>query len=498
MRRRPLSSLRILWLFALLLGISVAGHSQRLLTIEQALDIAEENSPTLRDSRMNLERYQQNLVAQRASLKSRFSLNLTPINYRKDRQFENRLSQWYTNESFSTGGQFMIQQPILLTDGTISLINNLSWQDSQSSTSDGLETSNRAFQNRLYLELSQPIFTYNTRKMALKEIEFAYENAYINYALQRLRTESQITEQFYRVYSGQSSLDIAHEELKNAQQSYDIIKDKVDADLTARDELFQAELNLATAKSNVESEVTTLENAKDQLKKILGIPLEEQLMVVTEVTLKEVDINLDQAIQSGLSSRLELREREIEAEQLEFEMTRIKAQNEFKGDIRLSIGLTGDDRDLTQIYQKPTQSPQVMVTFAVPIFDWGEKKARVKAQKIAQQIHEYQTRDAEIDIELEIRQSWRQLENYRTQISIAEQNVENAQLTYDLNLTRYREGDITGMEMNQFQTQLSNKRISYTQALINYKIQLLNMKILSLYDFEKREPIVPLEVKNEK
>ena len=31
---------------------------------------------------------------------------------------------------------------------------------------------------------------------------------------------------------------------------------------------------------------------------------------------------------------------------------------------------------------------------------------------------------------------------------------------YDLNLTRYREGDITGMDMNQFQTQLSNKKIA--------------------------------------
>ena len=69
----------------------------------------------------------------------------------------------------------------------------------------------------------------------------------------------------------------------------------------------------------------------------------------------------------------------------------------------------------------------------------------------------------------------------------------NAQRTYDLNLTRYREGDLTGMEMSQFQTQLSNKKISYTQALINYKIELLNLKILSLYDFEMNTPIVPMK-----
>ena len=98
-----------------------------------------------------------------------------------------------------------------------------------------------------------------------------------------------------------------------------------------------------------------------------------------------------------------------------------------------------------------------------------------------------------VNIELNIRQTWRSLENLLSQIKIAKQNVANAQRTYDLNLTRYREGDITGMDMNQFQTQLSNKKIAYTQALINYKIELLNLKILSLYDFEHDVPIVPME-----
>lgn len=123
----------------------------------------------------------------------------------------------------------------------------------------------------------------------------------------------------------------------------------------------------------------------------------------------------------------------------------------------------------------------------------GEKRARIKAQKVAQQINELEFHEEKVDIELNIRQVWRSLENLRTQIKIAEQNVQNAQLTYDLNQTRYREGDITGMEMSQFQTQLSNKKITYTQALINYRIELLNLKILSLYDFDKNIPIVPMK-----
>ena len=67
---------KIILTAAVCLGGYVSSQGQVSLTIEKAMDIAEEHSPSLRRSHMNLERYQQNLVAQRASLKSKFSLNL--------------------------------------------------------------------------------------------------------------------------------------------------------------------------------------------------------------------------------------------------------------------------------------------------------------------------------------------------------------------------------------------------------------------------------------
>ena len=311
--------------------------------------------------------------------------------------------------------------------------------------------------------------------------------------MQQLNTEKSITDQFYSVYMAQSNLEISREELVNAQQSYDIIKNKVEADLAAKDELFQAELNLATARSSVDESQVNLENAKDKLKQTLGMRLDEDILVFAEVEIKPIQVNLDQAISHGLGSRLELRQREIESKELEFDMIKTKALNEFKGDVSISFGLIGDNSHLNKVYNNPTQNPRVSISFAVPIFDWGEKKARIKAQKMAQRINELEFQEDKVDIELNIRQVWRNLENLRTQIKIAEQNVQNAQLTYDLNQTRYREGDITGMEMSQFQTQLSNKKITYTQALINYRIELLNLKILSLYDFDKNMPLVPMK-----
>ncbi len=482
---------KVLFVLAVFLGGAASTQAQELLTIDRAMDIAASNSPTLQRSMMDLERYKQYLIAQRASLKSKFTLNLTPVDYSKNRRFDNRFSQWYTNENFSTQGTFSIDQPILWTDGVVSLINTFGWQ-SNTSDADGSKYTNKAFSNDLYLKIAQPIFTYNRRKMELKRIEFDLENANISYALQRLSTEKEITSDFYSVYMAQSNLEISKEELSNAQKSFDIIKNKVEADLAARDELFQAELNLATAQSTVEQSIVSLDNAKDKLKQTLGMPLNEEVTVIAEVNVKPVEINLGQAIEHGLSTRLELRQREIESEKLEFEMVETKALNEFKGDISLSLGVMGDNKRFDRIYDNPTRNPRVAITFSVPIFDWGEKKARVRAQEISMDINRLQRKEEELNIELEIRRVWRNLENLKTQIEIAEKNVTNAQLTYDLNEIRYREGDITGMEINQFQTQLSNKKIAYSQSLIDYKIELLNLKILSLYDFEKNIPIVPM------
>ena len=64
-----------------------------------------------------------------------------------------------------------------------------------------------------------------------------------------------------------------------------------------------------------------------------------------------------------------------------------------------------------------------------------------------------------------------------------------AQQTYDINLERYENGDLTSMDLNLFQNQLSEKKNSLIDAQINYKLLLLDMKVQTLWDFEKDQPV---------
>src|SRR5690606_3644074 len=91
---------KLILLFSAALLISTAVRAQEILTIEKALQIAETGSPDLQRSRLNLLRFSKSLEAQRAALKSRFSLDVTPVSYNRTRRFDQRFSEWYTNENF--------------------------------------------------------------------------------------------------------------------------------------------------------------------------------------------------------------------------------------------------------------------------------------------------------------------------------------------------------------------------------------------------------------
>jgi outer membrane protein TolC len=189
---------------------------------------------------------------------------------------------------------------------------------------------------------------------------------------------------------------------------------------------------------------------------------------------------------------MELRQREIDIELTQFDLIQTKALNEFKGSIGLTVGLFGDNENVADVYSNPTDNESVSLSLTIPLWDWGERKSRIKATEASIETSRISFEEEQNDIILGIRKVYRNLLNLKNQIEIAKQSVINAQLTYDLNLEKYKNGDLTGMDLNIYQNQLSEKQLSYTNSLISYKLELLNLKIQTLYDFELKKAVVPV------
>jgi outer membrane protein TolC len=413
------------------------------------------------------------------------------MSYSQGKVFNQLISNYNTQKNVETYGTFAIKQPIPLTDATVSLTNTFGYLDSYSEFAAGQQ---KVYNNTLALSLDQPLFTYNKTKLTLKELQLALENAQLNYAIQLLDLEKQVTQAFYSVYQQQQSLEISDQAYQNMQKSYEVSKNKVDAGISPKEEMFQAELNLATTKSDFENKEVLFENAKDDFKLLIGMSLYNDLTVIPNIGVDTISVDISFAIDHGLNNRMELRQRKIDIESSEFDLIQTKAQNEFKGSLGLSLGLVGDNEKLRNVFDKSsrTDNESVSLTLAIPLWDWGQRKSMIKASEAGIATSRVSLEEEQNNIILSIRKVYRNLLNLRNQIEISRQNVVNAQLTYDLNLEKYKNGDLTGMDLNIYQNQLSEKKLTFTNSLISYKLELLNLKIQTLYDFEKKESVTPV------
>jgi outer membrane protein len=461
---------------------------QELLTLEKTLEVAYQNSPDMIKQKITLENQRENVNATKAGLKSKFSLTVDPLSYTKSRSFENYANDYVGNEKFGSSGSFNISQPITATDGTITLSDQFGF----ASNVVGDNAANNKFNNNLQLSLNQPLFKkYNNNKMGLLKAKLDLENALLQYEITKLNLEYRVSQYFYNVYSAEQNLATAKEELGNQQKSYEIIKNKVDAGLSAKEELWQAELNLQNAESSVNDKEVSLENAKDNMKQAIGLGLNSDFTVLANIEVKTINVKLEDAIMYGLQKRMELRQNEITLENSRMNLLQVKDNDKINGSVQLAVGFQGDNEQIQQIYDTPTDNETVLLRFNIPIWDWGARKSKIKIAENNLKTSEINQEQEKISIEMEIRQTYRNLKNLVFQISIAEKSVENAQKTYELNLEKYQNGDLTSMDLKQYSDQLTQKRNSLTTARINYKLGLLNLKNQTLWDFETGKSILP-------
>ena len=463
--------------------------SQNVITLEKALSIAEQSSPEIIQTLLALERSKENLKAQRAGLKSKFSLIINPLSYSNNKKYNEDRSKWADIKTLGSSGTFKVDQPILFTDGTISFSNNFSYRTSENNLFKS--STDKPFSNNINLSYTQPLFTYNRKKQQLKELELSYENTNIRYQLKRLALEKGVTQQYFSLYQTQMTVIINESELSNTKESYEITKNKVDADLKAKEELYQAQLNLSNAQSSLNSSKVSLENAKDDFKKYLGISIYEDITLIADISVDSITINLDSATEYGLQNRMELRQREIDIENSQSRLIRESATNEFKGEVKLSVGVTAAGKDAGNIFDKPGNTPSINLSFNIPLWDWGARESRIKAARTNVKSAQLNLEQERLQIIISIRKIYRNMQNLWTQISIARLSKKNAELSYEINLEKYKNGDLTSMNLKQFQNQLSNKKKGLTKAIMDYKLELLNLKINTLYNFEQHVSIVP-------
>lgn len=146
--------------------------------------------------------------------------------------------------------------------------------------------------------------------------------------------------------------------------------------LIAQEELFQAEVTLATNENSLADTETSYENTKDQFKQTLGLPLDIDISILPNIQIDSVHVDVNQAVKYALTQRMEIRQQQIAIEEGIFSLIEAKDNNKFKGSISARVGLMGQGDKFNGAFSKPDDNETIGVTLTVPIWDWGAKKGK--------------------------------------------------------------------------------------------------------------------------
>lgn len=485
---------------SILLAVSIVGFSETyLLDLDKSISIAKLKSYEMLSLKQDLKIAEYNLRSATSRFKTHVNMNLTSPEYTETiRQFEDSTGiTFYSVRQLNYLGSLTINQP-LPTDGNLYIRTGLS-------NTDDLNDSKRLMSMNTRLGLVQPIdalYGYNNIRSALKEAELAYEQSQKRLKREELNLVYNVSSAFFNLLSVQKRLEIARLNRERQKEAYQIAKNKFDAGLIREVDALQMEVDLAEAQNNYDLAQINQSSAENFFKELIGIQLSDSVALSSTLDYLPVMVDPQKAVQLALLNRLEIREQEIQVELNKMNIKRQKAQGMIKGNFSAyyeKVGVSKLDTDhpigesLNNSWNDFIDRPQnygLGITINIPIIDWGENKAQVRAAEARMQKNLYQQEVVKRSIEREVLNLVDEVSSSLKRLQLLEKNVLVAEKSFDITRSRFSDGDIDSQALALERERLNNAYTSHLAAYINYRLRLADLMRKTFYDFQNDKPVI--------
>lgn len=470
-----------------------------LLTLQASIELAMDKSYTMRNLQEDLKIAVYNLKSATSSLKTHIDFSLTMPEFNQTvRTWDDTTGvSFYSIKRMDYGGMVTVNQP-LITDG------NIYWETSLNSYDDFYNRDRSAtFNTRL--RLRQPIdalYGYNAIRSSLKSARLDYERSSKSFRREELNLVYRVSSSYYNLLSLQRSAEIALLDYERQTEANEIAQNKYASGLIREVDALQMEVDLAEAQNSYEMALINQESAINSFKELLGIELADSVVLKDELKYNVVTVDVEKAVEYALKNRTELRERDIAIEQQQMAIRQRKAEGMVRGYFDAYVQKTGTSMDdMSMPYGSTIHTSAndfidrpinygVGLTVSVPLLDWGENKARVRAAEARQRQNYLAKEELERNIETEIRNAVAQLNNNLKRLQLLEKNVVIAEKSFAITLQRFTDGDIDSQTLALERNRLNSAYRNHLSAYIAYQLSLADIMRKTLYDFEKGEPVM--------
>lgn len=453
-------------------------EAQKVLTIEDAISIALEKSYNIQTAKQSLLSSQKNLEAFKMGLRSSVDMEFDIPRYNRSLSSQFNPTQG-TEQFFSVGNttiesRLFINQPILFTNGSVSIVGSIFGRD-QFSQSSG---TTRDYFSNVSIRLSQPLFVYNSQLGNLERAEINYEKTERNYSQSERDLIYNVTSSFFNLYKIKKSTEITGEKVKQTEDSYTTAKNKFKAGLIAEVEALQLEVDFAASNDELLNARQLYEEAKNEFKLLIGLDIDEEIDVIAQLDYSPVDLNVEEAIKAALENRPDVLNAQADVELNKLSIEEIDSRRSIKAEINANYGINKNDNILNNIFKNFADTRNVTLTVSVPIWDWGKNNLEVQSALANYKMSEFSQENLKKQIVKEVHSTINRINSAKARVEILKKSVEVAEKSYAISVERFKSGHITSFDLSQMQLKLTDSKMNNLNAIIDYK--------LALADFERK------------
>lgn len=465
---------------------------ERLLSLNEAITIAQKQSF---EYKVALNRYQSNMwnyENYKASFLPTLSIDGTIPSYNRS---INRITLPNGEDTFVSQNQAYsnlnlgIRQNVSATGGILSLGSSLNRIDV---FGDRKQTSYSSVP--LSVSYLQNAIGFNSFRW-LKKIEpIRYESAKRELITNMQQIGLQTVENYFNMIATQTQQVLSRQNLANADTLRRIAKDRFKLGTVSQSELLQLRLNVLNAQNRVREDSISYVLAQQQFSRYLLIGgTNFRLEIPDRIVFFEVDFS--QALsQAKTNSKIvmDFRLKRLEAER---NVAEVKAERNLKFNVRANFGLSSRAANLQGLFNGLENQQNISLSFSLPLLDWGfakTQKLRSEAS-LAMVKNEIEQQDMQLEHEIVLHVSRWNLHQKIVASAIEAKQI--AEENYELEIQRYKLGRISINDLNAAQNQKDSAINSYIQSIKIYWTLYYTIGKLTLYDFEKKEKLVPDNIK---
>jgi outer membrane protein TolC len=304
---------------------------------------------------------------------------------------------------------------------------------------------------------------------------------------------------FFRFLLVQTNYNLAENNLKNSRNNLRIAQTKKDIGTISDNDFARIQLAVLNAEKALSSARFELKNADFELKSYIGLSQDQKIGLEMPLSMALFEVDPEKAVAQAIANRKEttyFERRLIEADR---DLKNAKRSNGLSATLQGSYGLSNSSESLGGVYDKPERQQTLSLSLSIPILDWGQSASTVKLAESQRELVIYDVEKDKEDFERSVVVQVEQFGLLKDQLKTAKEADRVAEDGYKIALKHFQNGEISITELNIAQTERENAKRDYIKSLETYWEAYYNLRILTLYDFEKNEPISyinPMSAKN--